>query len=106
MRSHVISYSYRNNDGLEAGLILPVAPAQSLAAGAGTAGRTAMLQGRRRGRGRGRGHAGSPVARQDSVPERESASAPSPPGQTPRDGNTDTFEEFLFKFSRIIKMHK
>lgn len=62
-----------------------------------------MLQGERRG------HAGCPVEGQDSVPsvpERECAGAPIPPGQTPPGGNSPTFEEFPFKFERIIKMHK
>lgn len=108
MRSRVISYSYRNNDRLEAGLILPVAPAQntSLQEQAPRAG-PQRCRGKRRGqrRGRGRGRGGSPTAGQESVPERESASAPSPPSQTPQDGNTDTLEEFLFNFRRI-KMHK
>lgn len=90
MRSPVISYSSHNKHRLEARLIPPVAPAG--AAGAGTTGRDK--------------HHGMAVAGRDSVPKRESASAPSPPGQTPREENIDTSEEFLFKFRSIIKMHK
>lgn len=39
MRSPIISYSFHNKHRLEVGLIPPAAPAQSLAAGAGTTGR-------------------------------------------------------------------